>query len=123
MLWHPIVVVRLDEGESYKHARQDCPNDELTVKVSPCFETLRRSPKKGGSAGFGCYDGSENCPPGNRSPAKREIPQIFISPARPQTKRDYAEEIKEQDSGIDCQTRVHVGGYLATDAAVSQSNP
>ena len=53
-------------------------------------------------------------------PAKREIPQIFISPARPQTKRDYAEEIKEQDSGIDCQPSVHVGAYLATDGVVSE---
>jgi hypothetical protein len=87
---------------------KDCPNDELAVKVSPCFETLGRRSKKSGGAGFGCNDGSENCPPGNRSPAKREIPQIFISAARPQTERDYTEEIKEQDSGIDCQTRVHV---------------
>src|SRR5204863_714389 len=98
-----------------KNARQDRPNDELAVKVSPCFETLGRRSKKRGGTGFGCNDGSENCPPGNRSPAKREIPQIFISPARPQTKRDYAEEIKEQDSGIDRQPTVHVGGHLAMD--------
>src|SRR6266536_4529536 len=117
----PIVVVRLDEGESYKHASQDCPNDELAVKVSPCFETLGWRSKKRGGAGFGRNYGSENCPPGNRSPAKREIQQIFISPAGPQTKNDYAEEIKEQDSGIDCQTGAHVGAYLATDAVLSKA--
>src|SRR5439155_26789752 len=118
---HPIVVVRLDEGESYKNARQDRPNDELAVKVSPRFETFGRRSKKSGGAGFGCNDGSENCPPGNRSPTKREIPQVFISSARPQTKRDYAEEIKEQDCGNDCQTGAHLGGYLVTAPAVTQA--
>jgi hypothetical protein len=45
----------------------------------------------------------------------------FYSPARPQTQRDYAEEIKEQDCGIDCQTGAHVGAYLATAAVPSKA--
>src|SRR5205085_5574382 len=48
-------------------------------------------------------------------PTEREIAQIFISPARPQTQRDYAEEIEEQNCGINGKPGVHVGGHLATD--------
>ena len=84
-------------------------------QISPRFETLGWRSKKSGGAGFGCNNGSENCPPGNRSPTKREIPLIFISSARPQTKRNYAEEIKEQDRGTIASRPVHVGGHLATD--------
>ena len=40
--------------------------------------------------------------------ARNGIPATYAN-------RDYAEEIKQQDRGIDCQTGAHVGGHLATD--------
>src|SRR6266536_2311574 len=106
---HPIVVVRLDEGESDQHARQDCADNELTVKVTSGFETLGWSSEESCGARFRGNDRGQDRPPGNRSPAKREITQILISAARPQTERHDAEEIKKEYSGIDCQTRIHVG--------------
>ena len=53
--------VKADEDACQNGAERQL---EISV-VAPRFETLGRRSKKSGGTGFGCNDGSENCPPGN----------------------------------------------------------
>ena len=110
-----VIVVRFDENVANQDAREDGAERQLQISVVAQCESLARGAEKSPSARFRSNDRGEHRPPWDSAAAEREVFEIFFLPAHVEADGNDDDKVEEENSGIDCQSRVHFGGYLATD--------